>query len=151
MLIKMTVFLKNLTMDILRGDELSIVGSFSVGMAIGERRVVLIGSGSVGILTGEECVIIAMKRPITIGVAHCGSIVSIGGRNGIAIDTLRAGRAFLKKTYVTRLHVGEAVIADLCIIDELKHADVLIFSDPHVYIKELGNVREEKYIYRLAD
>lgn len=148
-MIQTTTKIGRIREDIVKGDDLVLVGSFDIGVAIGEKRIVAIGGGYIGILIGEECYLLSMKKPITINIARCGTLLSIGGRHGIAIEDLRANKAFLRKTYVTRLQASEAVISELCVIDELSKADILIFTDAHTYMKSIGEIREEKYAYKI--
>lgn len=137
--------------NIIKDREVYIYGLFDVKMIVGIDKVVLIGGGNANVIVSKECLFLPMKKTIMIEMAYCNSILSIGNRHGILINHVIADEVYAKRTYIVDLDVNNAVLGELSIVETLKSNNRVVFTDPHLYIKEILKINEIYYVYKAAE
>jgi hypothetical protein len=133
--------------SVLRDNEVHAIGLLRVGILTAEEEATLIGGGRVDLLASKKCTIASSHKPLILGNVYCGSIIAIGSKNPVVIGYLRASKVYARKTFIGKLHTSEAVLSELCIVDELEYAEKLLFVDPHMYIRKIGEAKNIDYAY----
>ncbi|MEM4718044.1 MAG: hypothetical protein QXE81_04710 [Desulfurococcaceae archaeon] len=136
---------------IIKDHEVYIYGLFNTQMILGDDKVVLIGGGKSKIVVGKECFIYPMKKTIIIGLAYCSSILSMGSRYAVLINHVVADKVYTKRTYIVELDANHAVLGELSIIERFKAIGNTIFTDPHLYIKDIFKISKVYYAYKIID
>ncbi|MCC6053411.1 MAG: hypothetical protein LM569_04355, partial [Desulfurococcaceae archaeon] len=77
------------------------------------------------------------------------NIVALGARAPVVIRELRAVQVYAKKAHIGELVAKEAVLGELCNVKSLLKAGKVVFSDPHAYIEEIGELEEAVFNYKL--
>jgi hypothetical protein len=133
----------------IRAKSVLIIGVVVIPLIVADEEVIVTGSGRVGVLASETCVLATSKKPLIVEKAHCANIVALGARAPVVIRELRAVHVYAKKALIGELVAREAVLGELCNVKSLLKASRVIFSDPHVYIEEIGELEEAVFNYKL--
>jgi hypothetical protein len=133
----------------IRAKSAVVIGVVVIPLIVADEEVVVTGSGRVGVLASETCILATSKNPLIVEKAHCANIVALGARAPVVIRDLRAVHVYARKALIGKLVAREVVLGELCNVKSLLKASRVVFSDPHVYIEEIGELEEAVFNYEL--
>lgn len=137
-----------LKQEYLRDVEIYVIGEIRASMVISDEVLVVIGGGKIDLIVANTCYLVSRKSPIFVNTAYCGSAIILGSRLPVAINYLRTRKLYARKAYVDKLEAVEAVLGELCVVNELEQLSKVIFTDSHLYIKKAGSIKEVLFAYK---
>lgn len=147
----MVILIGRIRKEYVRDSEAYFVGLLKINIITSDNLVVLIGSGKVELLVSNTCILVALRKPLVVNTAYCGSALLVGSKGPIAIGYVKAGKVYARRVYARRLEALEAVLGELCIIDEINVAEKTVFTDPYMYIKKVISLGKVDYAYKVLE
>ena len=130
-----------------KGSDVLLVGSIQVNIAVALKSAIVIGTGRIGVLAGENCYIVSQGGPLIIGALHCINALAIGVRHPIVIHDVKSKHFYARRALAKNIKAEKCVLGEMCIVENLASSDELVFADPHVYLKNLGEVKNMEFAY----
>ncbi|MEM3345824.1 MAG: hypothetical protein QW159_02820 [Desulfurococcaceae archaeon] len=147
----MGVFIGKVSKDFVKDEELLVLGTFDIKFAVAHSKAIFIGSGKIGVLAAENCYVFTRRGPVIVQSIHCINVVAVGSRNPIVAGNLRCRNIYARRLIAGRLETGKAVLGEMSIVDDLVRAEKIVFMDPHMYFKKLGDVGELEFAYVVSE
>ncbi|MEM0246666.1 MAG: hypothetical protein QXG15_02510 [Desulfurococcaceae archaeon] len=147
----MVILVGKIRRGYVRDSEVYFVGFLNANIITSDNVAVLIGSGKVGLLVSNTCILTTLRKPLVINTAYCGSALLIGSKSPIAVGYVKAGKVYARRIYAQKLEAREAVLGELCIIDEVDVTERTTFIDPYMYIKKAVSLGRVDYAYKVLE
>lgn len=147
----MVILVGRVRRDYVRDSEVYFVGLLRVNIVTSDNLAVLVGSGKVKLLVSNTCILVALRKPLIVNTAYCGTALLVGSKGPVAIGYIKAGRIYARRIYAQKLEALEAVLGELCIIDEVNVVDKTLFTDPYMYIKKVVSLGKVNYAYKALE
>lgn len=147
----MVILVGRIRKEYVRDSEVYFIGLLRVNIVASDNLVVLVGGGRVELLVSNTCILVALRKPLVLNAVYCGSALLVGSKGPIAAGYVKAGKVYARKIYAQKLEALEAVLGELCTIDEINVVEKTTFVDPHMYIKKAVSLGKVDYAYKVLD
>ncbi|MEM1629044.1 MAG: hypothetical protein QW551_07235 [Desulfurococcaceae archaeon] len=136
---------------VVKARELIVHGPVEIGLAISDNAII-IGKGRISMLIClGNCILMSMNGLLHVDKLHGINALILGSKKPVYIGSLRTMSLYADKAIIGVLEAKYAVLGNRCIVDRLEKTEKLVFTDPHVYMKSIGEIGETQYTYELLE